>query len=86
MSTTTPSASGTRLNSTGKQPSRPVDPVESLRRLIETREPTASEVGRGAGIAVTTLSSILNGESKPDLDHIGRLARYFKLRPAFFVD
>ena len=62
------------------------DPVGSLRRMIETRELTASEVARGAGIAVSTLSSILNGKRKLNLDHIARLAAYFKLEQAFFVD
>ena len=67
-------------------PMRRVGPPESIRRLIETRELTASEVARGAGIAVSTLSAILNGKRKLNLDHIARLARYFRLEQAFFVD
>ena len=47
---------------------------------------SASEVARGAGIAVSTLSAILNGKRKLNLDHIARLARYFGLEQAFFVD
>ena len=67
-------------------PIRRVGPPESIRRLIETRELTATEVARGAGIAVSTLSAILNGKRKLNLDHMTRLATFFHTKPSVFVD
>jgi HTH-type transcriptional regulator / antitoxin HigA len=67
-------------------PMPPVDPIAMLKYLIDTREVTNSEVARGAGIAVSTLSALLNGKRKLTLDHITRLAEYFHTKPSLFVN
>ena len=67
-------------------PMSPVDPIAMLKYLIETREVTNSEVARGAGLAVSTLSAILNGKRKLTLDHIKRLATYFHTKPVIFIE
>ena len=63
-----------------------VDPIAMLEYLRDTREVTNSEVARGAGIAVSTLSSLLNGKRKLTLDHIKRLATYFHTKPVIFIE
>ena len=67
-------------------PMPPVDPIAMLEYLRDTREVTNSEVARGAGIAVSTLSSLLNGKRKLTLDHIKRLATYFHTKPVIFIE
>ena len=63
-----------------------IDPARMIRHYMEARDLTASEVARGAGIAVSTLSAILNGKRKLTLDHIGRLAPFFHVKPSVFLD
>ena len=67
-------------------PMSPVDPIAMLEYLIETREVTNSEVARGAGLAVSILSALLNGKRKLTLDHIKRLATYFHTKPVLFIE
>jgi HTH-type transcriptional regulator / antitoxin HigA len=57
-----------------------------LRHLVEAREATLSDVAEATGVALSTLSSVLKGKRKLNLDHIRRLAPYFGVKPAVFLD
>ena len=67
-------------------PMPPIDPARMIRHYMEARDLTASDVARGAKIAVSTLSSVLNGKRKLTLDHIDRLATYFHVKRAVFLE
>jgi HTH-type transcriptional regulator/antitoxin HigA len=56
-----------------------------LRYYLESRGFTCTEAARGAGIAVSTLSSILAGKRKMNRDHIEALARLFRVAPGSFL-
>src|SRR5260370_6063154 len=56
-----------------------------LRHLIEARDATLSEVAAATGIAVSTISSILNGKRELNRGHIENLARYFGVVPGPFL-
>jgi HTH-type transcriptional regulator / antitoxin HigA len=57
-----------------------------LKHLIEVRGETLSAVARGTGILVSTLSEILRGKRRLNLDHVKALAPYFGVEPGVFVD
>ncbi len=67
-----------------------VSGADMLRYLIDQREVTLSEVAQATGVAVSTLSDILNQKAarkrKLNLDHIQALAPYFGVEPAVFLD
>jgi HTH-type transcriptional regulator / antitoxin HigA len=67
-------------------PIPPASGVEMLRFLIEARELTQSDVAAGAALADSTISEILAGKRKLNIKHIDRLAQFFKVKPAFFLD
>ncbi len=58
--------------------------VEMLRAPIESRQITRSDIAAGAGLAVSTVSDLLAG--KMSLEQIERLARFFEVKPSFFLD
>ena len=62
-----------------------VSGIVMLRHLIEARNITLSEVAATTGIAVSTLSSVLNGKRKLNRGHIEKLASYFGVAPGFFL-
>jgi HTH-type transcriptional regulator / antitoxin HigA len=66
-------------------PLPPVSDLDMLRHFLDTRGVTCTEAARGAGIAVSTLSSILTGKRRMNRDHIEALARYFRVPPASFL-
>jgi HTH-type transcriptional regulator/antitoxin HigA len=66
-------------------PLPPVSDVDVLRHFLDTRSITRSDTARGAGIAVSTLSSILAGKRRMNRDHIEALAQFFKVSPAVFL-
>jgi HTH-type transcriptional regulator/antitoxin HigA len=66
-------------------PLPPISEVDMLRHFLDTRRMTSSETARGAGIAVSTLSSILAGKRRMNRDHIEALAQFFKVSPAVFL-
>jgi HTH-type transcriptional regulator/antitoxin HigA len=66
-------------------PARPVSGAAMLKHLMEARGVTQTEVAREAGIAGSTVSSILSGKRKLSRDHVGRLARYFAVDPGLFI-
>jgi HTH-type transcriptional regulator / antitoxin HigA len=66
-------------------PLPPISEVDMLRHFLDTRRMTRSEIARGAGIAVSTLSSILAGKRRMNRDHIEALAQFLKVSPAVFL-
>jgi HTH-type transcriptional regulator/antitoxin HigA len=66
-------------------PLPPVSDLDMLRHFLDTRGLTRAEAARGAGIAVSTLSSILNGNRTMNRSHIEALARFFRVSPAVFL-
>ena len=59
--------------------------ADLLRQLMEARDATLSDVATGAGIAISTLSSILSEKRKLNLAHIRHLAPYFGVEPGVFL-
>jgi HTH-type transcriptional regulator/antitoxin HigA len=75
-----------------RHPLPSVSDLDMLRHFLDTRGVSCTEAARGAGIAVSTLSSILAGKSsilagkrRMNRDHIESLARYFRVKPAVFL-
>ncbi len=68
-----------------RHPLPPVSDLDMLKHFLDTRGVTCTEAARGAGIAVSTLSSILMGKRKMNRTHIESLARYFRVKPAVFL-
>lgn len=58
---------------------------EMLAYLMELREFTQTQVAKGAGIAVSTVSEILSGKRKLTRGQIEKLAKFFKVSPAVFL-
>ena len=56
-----------------------------LRHFLESRGLTSTEAAQVAGIAVSTLSSILAGKRKMNRRHIEALARFFRVAPGSFL-
>ncbi|HZW35034.1 MAG TPA: helix-turn-helix domain-containing protein [Isosphaeraceae bacterium] len=67
-------------------PIPPASGAEMLEFLIETHSVTQSDVAAGTGLSVSTISEILAGKRKLNLKHIEALARFFKVKPAVFLD
>jgi HTH-type transcriptional regulator / antitoxin HigA len=57
-----------------------------LRYLIESQQKTQREVAAGAGLADSTISEILAGKRKLSIKQIESLTRFFKVKPAVFLD
>jgi HTH-type transcriptional regulator / antitoxin HigA len=66
-------------------PLPPVSDVDMLRHFLESRGLTCTEVAQGAGIAISTVSSILAGKRKMSRLHIEALARFFRVPPGSFL-
>jgi HTH-type transcriptional regulator/antitoxin HigA len=64
----------------------PASGVELLRALIESRQITRCDVAAGARLAVSTVSDLLAGKRKMSLEQIEQLARFFEVKPSFFLD
>src|SRR5208283_5083504 len=67
-------------------PMPPVSGVETLRYLLETHNVTQSTLASATGLAVSTISEILEGKRKLGLKHIAELARFFGVKQAVFLD
>jgi HTH-type transcriptional regulator/antitoxin HigA len=63
-----------------------VSGITMLRYLIEQRGVSLSRVAKATGIVVSTLSAILAGKRKLNLDHIRALAPYFGVEAEVFLD
>jgi HTH-type transcriptional regulator/antitoxin HigA len=57
-----------------------------LRHLVEARGVTLSKLAEETGIAVSTLSAVLNHRRNLNLTHIEKLAPYFGVEPSVFLD
>ncbi len=66
-------------------PMRKTPAHEMLAELMELREYTQSQVAKGAGIAVSTVSELLSGKRQMNLKQIAKLAAFFKVGPAVFL-
>ncbi len=64
----------------------PVSGVDMLRYLLETHNVTQSALASATGLAVSTISEILAGKRKLGLKHIAKLARFFGVKQAVFLD
>jgi HTH-type transcriptional regulator / antitoxin HigA len=62
-----------------------VSDVDMLRHFLESRGLSCTEVAQGAGIAISTVSSILAGKRKMSRHHIEALARFFRVAPGSFL-
>ena len=60
-------------------------PVEMLKFFIEDRNTNQRAVALGSGIAVSTMSEILAGRRRMNLEHIQKLAGFFKIDPGVFL-
>jgi len=67
-------------------PIPPASGVEILRYLIEARQITQRDVAAGTGLTDSTISEILAGKRKMGVKHIKLIARFFKVKPSFFLD
>lgn len=66
-------------------PIQPASDAELLRFLIEQKQVTQANVASAAGIAESTISAILSGKRKVNRAQITKLARYFHVEPAVFL-
>ena len=60
-------------------------PVERLRHLMEEHTLTQAELARRAGVAVTSLSDILNGKRQISPQVRSKFAKCFGVSPSFFA-
>jgi HTH-type transcriptional regulator/antitoxin HigA len=60
-------------------------PVERLRHLMEEHTLTQAELARRAGVAVTSLSDILNGKRQISPRVRSKFAKCFGVSPSFFA-
>jgi HTH-type transcriptional regulator/antitoxin HigA len=58
---------------------------DMLKFQIEQRSTNQRAVALGAGIAISTISEVLAGRRKLNLDHIQKLAKFFDVEPALFI-
>jgi HTH-type transcriptional regulator/antitoxin HigA len=67
-------------------PMPPVSAAAMLRHLLDQHDKTLSQVAADTGLAVSTLSAVLNGKRQLNLRHIRKLAPYFGVEPAVFLE
>lgn len=60
-------------------------PVEMLKFFIEERRTNQRAVAIGSGIAVSTMSEILAGRRQMNLEHMQKLAGFFKIGAGMFL-
>ncbi|WP_422932135.1 helix-turn-helix domain-containing protein [Singulisphaera sp. PoT] len=66
-------------------PVRP-EPAEMLRYLLESRGVSQVELSRATGIGVSAISEILNRKRRVAMSHVDKLATFFDVGPALFVE
>jgi HTH-type transcriptional regulator/antitoxin HigA len=59
---------------------------DMLRHLIDATGESLSEVASRSGIAVSTLSAVLNGKRELNRRHIEKLAKAFSVAPGVFLN
>jgi HTH-type transcriptional regulator / antitoxin HigA len=67
-------------------PMPPVSAAAMVRHLLDARDVTLSEVSKGTGIVLSTLSAVLHGKRKLNLAHVQTLAAYFGVEPVVFLE
>jgi HTH-type transcriptional regulator/antitoxin HigA len=60
-------------------------PAQMLEFFIEDRQTNQRTVAVSSGIAISTMSQILSGQRRMNLDHMERLARHFKVDVTAFL-
>ena len=60
-------------------------PVEMLKFFIEDRNTNQRAAALGSGIAVSTMSEILAGRRRMNLEHMQKLAAFFKIDVGVFL-
>jgi HTH-type transcriptional regulator / antitoxin HigA len=64
------------------------DPVVSdadmLQSLIDSQDHTQSDIAKGCGIAVSTISEVLSGKRQLTRSQIGKISRFFHVDPGVF--
>jgi HTH-type transcriptional regulator/antitoxin HigA len=63
-----------------------VSGADMLRHLLEARGAKLSDVAKSTGIALSTLSSVVNGKRRLNVNHFKPLASYFGVEPAVFIE
>jgi HTH-type transcriptional regulator/antitoxin HigA len=63
-----------------------VSDVAMLRHLIEANDLTQIKLADESGVAMSTISEILNGKRKMNLSHIRAFAKRFGVKPGAFLD
>jgi HTH-type transcriptional regulator / antitoxin HigA len=66
-------------------PMAPVSDAEMLRHLIEAKGVSQTEVSDATGVAVSTISEVLQGKRRLNRSHIGKFAKYFSVSPQVFA-
>jgi HTH-type transcriptional regulator/antitoxin HigA len=67
-------------------PMPPVSDAAMLRHLLDAKGVTLSRTCAEAGIATSTLSSVMHGKRKLNRHHIQKLSHYFGVEPGVFLD
>lgn len=60
-------------------------PIDVLKLLIDDRKTSQRAVAIGSGIQISTMSEILSGQRQINLEHIRKLAEFFKVDAAVFL-
>ncbi len=60
--------------------------LDSLKHLLHENEMNATDLAPLLGVPSSTGSKILRGERPLTVDHIRKLAEWFKVRPGLFLD
>lgn len=78
-------SSGCELYEEHTIPMPAVSDAAMLRHLIEARRITQAKLAQETGIAMSTISNVLNGRRTLTRSHIGTLATFFSVSPAVFL-
>ena len=62
-----------------------VSEAAMLRHLLEAQGASLSATAEATGIAISTLSAVLNGKRKLNVKHIRQLSAYFGVEPGVFL-
>jgi HTH-type transcriptional regulator/antitoxin HigA len=68
-----------------RYPIQPVSGLDALRHLVESSGKTQATIAAEAGLPESTLSEVLLGRRRLNTQHIGVLARYFRIDPGVLL-
>ena len=69
---------------TNEHPIAPVSDGAMLRHLLEAKGVSQADVSRETEIAESTISEVLAGKRSLSRGHIGKLSRFFNVKPGVF--